>query len=119
MIFVIAGLLGFVSSILFFKLDFMPKMKTIWQLNQAILELIQSDSSDDMKQQGILQLSLNLFKVSIVLFHITLVTLAPLGFFFLIFWNEIQLIGIMLMSSIVNIVGFLIGIMIFGHKHEK
>lgn len=119
MIYCNAGLIGFVSSIIFLRLDFIPKLKTIWHLNHAILTVIQSDSSDDIKQQGILEHSMNLFKASFVLFIITFVTLAPLGFFCWIFWNEIQLMSNMLLSSVVNLIGFLVGLFLFHHKHEK
>jgi hypothetical protein len=119
MIYCIAGLIGFVSSIIFLRLDFMSKLKTILHLNHAILALIQSDSSDDIKQQGILEHSWNLFKASFVLFMITFVTLVPLGFFGWIFWNEIQLLRIMLLSSIVNLAGFIVGLFLFHHKNEK
>lgn len=119
MIYCIAGLIGFVSSIIFLRLNFMPKLKTILHLNHAMLALIQSDSSDDIKQQGILMHSRNLFKTSIILFIITFVTLVPFGFFGWIFWNEIQLMNIMLLSSVINLIGFLVGLLLFHHKYEK
>ncbi|MHA8075608.1 hypothetical protein [Aquirufa sp. TARAVU-A1A] len=119
MIYFIAGLIGFLSSLLFFRFDFMPKLKTIWQLNQVMLDLIQSDTSDEIKQQGILKHSLDLFKASILLFLITIVTLMPLSFYACIFWNEIQLPNIMLLSSLLNLVGFLLGLFLFRSKHEK
>lgn len=116
MAFVASFLVGLCTYFLFKKIDFGQVLKSIWNSNQEILSLLQSNVSDESKQVGILSHSRNLFMASCKLLVISIVIVLPMGMFYWIYRAEFTFNEFIIQTGLINLAGILVGPLIFRFK---
>ena len=108
--------IGIVTYFLFKKFEFRLILKAIWSSNQAMLSIIQSNVSDDEKQDGILTHSRKLFIASIKLLAASLLIVLPMGLFYGYYHEDVAFNQFMLPTSLINLVGIFVGVLLFRPK---